>query len=172
VIVGVVEDVAMAVLLGAAYPDVYKAAESLNAAFLAMNFGGPDPNVQGRRSYEAMGARARPVPTIVFHGTADYTVRPVNADQVVAQAAQTADLASDGRDDGDYSATPDSTARGQVPGGRAYTRTTYDGLVERYSVDGMGHAWSGGSTAGSYTDPPGPDASRLTWRFFAEHPHS
>lgn len=174
---------AQAVIMGVTYPDVfaalsvnagleYKAAESLNGAFLAMNFGGPAPDTQGRRAYEAMGTRARPVPTIVFHGTADYTVRPVNGDQVVAQAAQTADLASDGRDDGNYSATPDTTARGQVPGGRAYTVTTYDGLIERWTIQGMAHAWSGGSTAGTYTDPAGPDASTATWRFFTEHPHS
>src|SRR2546429_635649 len=30
-------------------------------------------------------------------------------------------------------------------------------LVQHVVVDGMGHAWSGGSTAGSYTDPKGPN---------------
>ena len=67
-----------------------------------------------------------------------------------------------------------TTRQGQVPGGYRYTRFTYHDaegrdLVERWSVHGLGHAWSGGSYPGSYTDPRGPDASAEMVRFFEQH---
>jgi poly(3-hydroxybutyrate) depolymerase len=177
----------MAVILGATYPDVfaaigegsgleYQAADSVLTAYAAMARGGPEPNRQGARAYAAMGQVARPVPVIVFHGTADTRVTPVNADQVVSQWAQTNDLAADGRDDSNIDDRAESTTEGQVPGGRSFTHEVYadttTGLssIERYLVTGMGHAWSGGSSAGPHTDPTGPDASATMWRFFTEHP--
>jgi poly(3-hydroxybutyrate) depolymerase len=103
------------------------------------------------------------VPTIVFHGDQDSTVHPRNGDWVIAQSRATpADLQT-------------TVQRGRVPGGHAYSRTLHadargQTILEQWVIHGAGHAWSGGSPAGSYTDPRGPDAAREMLRFFLEHP--
>ncbi|PNB77000.1 poly(3-hydroxybutyrate) depolymerase, partial [Pseudomonas sp. FW305-BF6] len=85
---------AMSVIMGATYPDVfaaisvgagleYKAATSVTNAYTAMSSGGPNPSQQGDAAFSAMGSNKRVVPVVVFHGTSDYTVYPVNANQVI-----------------------------------------------------------------------------------------
>jgi len=161
---------AMAAVMAAEYPDLYAAAgvhsgvpyaaaNDVASAFAAMK--------QGRS--RSAGSTAQPVPLIVFHGDRDTTVAPANAmgliDDVLAAASA-----------GGSPGTPAATVTtGQVPGGRAYTRTCYQdatgaALAERWIIHQGGHTWSGGGPHGSYTDPDGPDASAELIRFFDEHP--
>ncbi|MBX6746621.1 MAG: PHB depolymerase family esterase [Acetobacteraceae bacterium] len=160
---------AAAAVMGQAYPDLYAAvgvhsglacgaARDLSSAFAAMRQGAAGVSF---RSSDAQ----RVVPTIVFHADRDTTVHPRNGDQVIAQsrAAAAAGLRTE-------------VQRGQVEGGHAFTRTIHANeegqvLLEQWLIHGGGHAWSGGSPAGSYTDPRGPDASREMLRFFLEHAH-
>jgi poly(hydroxyalkanoate) depolymerase family esterase len=184
-VAGLSAGAAMAVSLGATYPDVfaaigvhsgleYKAATNPLEAFMAMLLGGPDPMKQGQLAYHAMGSGARVVPTIVFHGTDDSIVQPVNGHQVVRQWMETDHLASQGA----YAAAfhkPSSTTHGQVPGGRSYTVYTWTdssgNVVQAYwKVDGMDHAWSGGSAGKPFSDPQGPNASLAMYQFFLAHP--
>jgi poly(hydroxyalkanoate) depolymerase family esterase len=155
---------AAAAIMGATYNDLYAAigihsglacgvATDLPSALVAMRQGGPDHKIiSGDRS---------PVPTIVFHGDRDATVHPNNGDQILEQSVRTMNAQK-------------KVHRGQVPGGHAYTRTILSdasghGMLEHWNIHGAGHAWSGGSPAGSYTDPRGPDATREMLRFFLEH---
>jgi poly(hydroxyalkanoate) depolymerase family esterase len=156
---------AAAAVMGATYPDLYAAigvhsglacgaAQDLPSALAAMRQGGPPAAGTSRN-----GSR-RPVPTIVFHGDRDTTVSPVNGDQVIAQSKAGADLRP-------------TVNRGQAEGGTTYTRTVQVDaggrpILEQWVLHGTGHAWSGGSPTGSYTDPRGPDASREMLRFFLE----
>ncbi len=164
---------AMSVVLGATYPDrfsaiavsaglEYAAAASLAGASTAQLDGGPDPATQAKAAATAMLAVARPVRVLVFHGTADAIVAPVNGDQVATQWRDT-----DAMLGAAVSSAPDATEMAQAPGGRSYTTTRWGDWVQKVAVDGMGHAWSGGAAAGSYTDPSGPNASELAWAFFA-----
>ena len=177
---------AMAAIVGEAYPDLYAAigvhsglapgaAHDLPSAFAAMRQGGPATPRRDIPTATASGRSARIVPAIVFHGDRDTTVHPRNADYLLEhyRVAKTAGASSKGETSG---STPRGTVRqGQVPGGHAYTRATYRdasgrAIVERWTVHGLEHAWSGGSFSGSYTDPKGPDASAEMMRFFNQHP--
>jgi poly(hydroxyalkanoate) depolymerase family esterase len=183
---GISAGAAMAVILGATHPDLYaaigihsgleyRAATDLITARSAMTRGGPDPVQQGAAAFTAMDGRARPMPTIVFHGTGDAVVKPVNGDQVVQQWMETDRLATNDAYRPDF-ARPTTLDSGQVPNGHAYTVARWSDergtvLQEYWRVTGMNHAWSGGSVFGSFTDPQGPGATEAMWDFFAHHPN-
>lgn len=174
----------MAAIMGATYPDLfaavgahsaleYQAATSLRDGYKAMRQGGPDPVQQGQAAYKAMGRFTRVVPTIVFHGTNDPVVSPINGDQLVRQWMQTDHLASYGTYNA-YFNRPTSVTPMQVPGGHAskvYAWNDNGGneIQEYWRINNMGHAWSGGSPSGSYTDSRGPGASEAMYAFFMSH---
>jgi poly(3-hydroxybutyrate) depolymerase len=66
-------------------------------------------------------------------------------------------------------ANPSTTTYGQVPAGQSYTTYTWNDtngnrIEEYWVVNGMGHAWSGGS--GTWGDPAGPSADLAMYNFF------
>ena len=152
---------ATAAIMGSTYPDLYAgvgihsglacgAAKDMPSAFSAMR--------QGGSALKVNSPRQRHPRAIVFHGDRDTTVNPVNGDQVIAQAKGAANLRI-------------AVETGQSASGVRYTRTNHSDehgrvMLEQWVLHGAGHAWSGGSPAGSYTDRNGPDASREMVRFF------
>lgn len=157
---------AMAAILGQAYPDLYAAvgvhsglpagcARDLITGLAAMK------KAPAKRARGA-GRPDRQVPVIVFHGDRDATVHPGNGDAVLHQFLQA--VPSEG--------LQTESKHGASGGGRGYTRTVVSeddrALAEYWELHGAGHSWSGGSAAGTYTDPAGPDASAEMLRFFLQ----
>jgi poly(hydroxyalkanoate) depolymerase family esterase len=155
---------AMAVIVGTLYPEMFAAVGVHSGLPFAAARDLPSALV-------AMRAGANPVrtrkdgglPIIVFHGDRDTTVHPRNGDALMVQGLN--------NQTGGKDAPAASVHEGNVPNGHRYTQTTHtlqDGspLAEHWVIHGAGHAWSGGSAHGSYTDAKGPDASREMMRFF------
>jgi poly(hydroxyalkanoate) depolymerase family esterase len=162
---------AAAAIMGETYPELYAAvgvhsglacgaARDLPSAFAAMSGNGP-VRVGSRVSTRGAQVAEHDVPTIVFHGDRDTTVHPRNGAEVVARAGGGVEVLSEAR---------------TTPHQRQFTRSirrdeTGRSVLELWEIHGAGHAWSGGSASGSFTDPNGPDATREMLRFFLEHAH-
>ncbi len=163
-VAGLSAGAAMAVILGATYPDVFKAVGvhsglALGAAHdVASAFGAMHGGARGR----TLAANGSGVPTIVFQGDQDATVVAANADAVIRQSVGAVD-----------GARTSARATPGAPGTRAHTTTRYVDLqgqtqAEKWMIRGGAHAWSGGSANGSYTESDGPDASVEMVRFFLD----
>lgn len=156
---------AMAAIMAEAYPELFAAvgihsglpvgaAHDVSSAFTAMRHAAARPAA-------AIAPGSSGVPAIVFHGDADATVDPGNATAIVARlSAREAGLRT-------------ATQQGVQPSGRNWTKASGRDAAgrlrfESWTVAGAPHAWSGGSPAGSYTDPSGPDASAEMVRFFRD----
>lgn len=96
---------------------------------------------------------------LVLQGSADPIVAPSNGAQA-AQLWAAVEAAMPGK--------PRSVQRGA-----RYRATVTDFrtrgrlVVTLCEVMGLGHAWSGGAAGKPYSDPKGPDASRMIWAFVA-----
>jgi poly(hydroxyalkanoate) depolymerase family esterase len=180
-VAGLSAGAAMAVILGAMYPELYlavgahsglpyRAAHDMPSAFAAMQ-GGTAHAGQFKQSTVTPVRHAETLswtPTIVFHGDNDRTVDARNSSAIVAQATV---IGSGQRP------LYGNVRKGTAPGGREYSRTDYvdnasQPIVEHWIVHGAGHAWSGGSPSGSFTDATGPDASAEMVRFFYSQPRA
>jgi poly(hydroxyalkanoate) depolymerase family esterase len=167
-VAGLSAGASMAALLVTRHPGRFKAlvmhsgvppgtAHSSASAFGAMH---------GRRSTRSLADSALAMglqpgvawpPLLVIHGGAD---RVVAADNAHAAVKAWADAA------GARAGAVSAQQRGKrypmkLTRFKAGRRTAAT-LVE---IEGLGHAWSGGAKSQAFSDPLGPDASRMVWRF-------
>ena len=174
-VAGLSAGAAMAVVLGETYPELYAGvgahsglargtAHDVPSALAAMRGGGPARTGTSTASPSPRSG-ARLMPTIVFHGDRDKTVDVKNGVEIVERATAI------GKNRVDWNVTVEHGV-GENEG--RFTRTIYaDGnrpLVESWLLHGAGHAWSGGSSNGSFTEAHGPDASSAMIQFFYSQP--
>ncbi|MBO2448697.1 hypothetical protein J4573_16465 [Actinomadura barringtoniae] len=161
---------------GAAYPDLYAAIGVSAGAGYGMDaltcLGMTDSNAPSYapQAVAQMGSHAHVMPFITFGGTWDILGENPNVGGCTRRAylawLATDNLLKPGTNGATYRDDPASTTTGQVSGGFSWSRmmarnTSGCQVSERWIVDGMGHDWSGGTTA-----PKGPSASEATWSFF------
>lgn len=166
---------AMAVTLLATYPELfaagaahsavpYRAATNALAGLKVMRKGAAADTTAVRDLVTATGG-AVPPRLLVLHGSRDTIVAPGNARALAGQWRGAVERII-GR--------PLRESLAAVMDGPTHewnaTATTYgDGgnaRIELWLVGTLGHAWSGGSKEGSFTDPAGPSATALMLRFF------
>ncbi|MGA9859202.1 MAG: PHB depolymerase family esterase [Solirubrobacteraceae bacterium] len=167
--------------LGAAYPDLYAAIGiHSGGGYLAVTDGCPPRPAAGtgtsaRATLTAMGSRAHVMPVIVFHGNRDGQIPYRCGQQAFAQWLATDDLVLRRQHGSPVSSNPSDASHPSVAGKRAYTVLSYAvgsgcPIAEFWSIDGMGHFWSGGSADPAslrFSDPSGPSASAASWAFFS-----
>jgi poly(hydroxyalkanoate) depolymerase family esterase len=149
----------------------FQAATSSTEAWMSMSQGSKqDLKKTSALAARCTGAGAKIRPIFVIHGKSDFTVNPVNGERIVSQFTQVNDLLDDGQANGTQNLTVLKSENGKTPSGRTYQMISYGGQghiqIVKLLVDGMSHAWSGGASGGSYTDPQGPNASEMIVQAF------
>ncbi|HEV3052434.1 MAG TPA: PHB depolymerase family esterase, partial [Longimicrobium sp.] len=161
----------MAINTAASYPDLYAAvgvhsgtaygaASSVGEALTVMRTGPAESDALVERARQVLRSSGRDwLPIIVFHGAADAVVNPQNGRRLASQWAVAG-------------GAKDFLRSEEQIGGLKVVKDRWGPAVELWMIEGLGHAWSGGSPEGTYTDARGPDASREMLRFFLSHPRS
>ena len=164
----------MAALLATHYPARFQAvvmhsgvapgAARSSATALAAMRGRHVPPMPVTAVGKAMGAAAAMTtlpPLLILHGDQDVVVSPSNAGSAAAVWAAATGAAP--------------VASRSLQRGRRHPMRVTDFKVRGKTsvtlceIAGLGHAWSGGAAKLAFSDPAGPDATRMAWAFAARH---
>ena len=149
---------------------VFATSDSAMSAYRTMQQGSPHAHSAVVREFLSEHAGFPGMPVMVIHGDEDTVVRRINAEELAQQflsvnAAQLSSTEATRRLHGGRSA-------GQKPRLAYHTDTWYakrKPFVVNCTINGLGHAWSGGDRSVQYTEPSGPNASLMMWEFFEHH---
>lgn len=171
-IAGISAGGAMTAILGATYPEMFSAiavhsgiayglATDMSQALVAMRSPKADGAALGNAVVTAMGKRRKILPVFIAQGSIDMSVNVAHASLLVEQW-----LVANG-----HAGALPIVGHSASTGGYSSDRSTYRAangrpLIEVWMVNGLAHAWSGGSKDGTYTDEKGPDISRAIVAFF------
>jgi len=183
---GMSSGASMVNILGNCYPERFKALASHDGTQYASTRTGLDfsdvvlygPSVDAPAA-AAMGdacssfvaRRPKQMPIIIFHGMKSPLMSPAHAFAIENEFKIFNDLLDNGVRDTSYYLSKDVkfySGEGKTYGYNKYTlvNPNHDVLIERYMINDLEHAWSGGVTTVPYNDPKGPDATALIINFF------
>lgn len=149
---------------------VFATSDSALSAYRTMQQGAPHAHSAVVREFLAEHADFPGMPVMVIHGDEDTVVRRINAEELAQQF-----LLINGRQLSGAVATRRLHAgrsAGQKPRLSYHTDTWYTKrkpYMVNCTVNGLGHAWSGGDRSVEFTEPSGPNASLMLWEFFEHH---
>ena len=162
-VVGLSAGACMASILAEQAPDVFAGVAAMAGVALHAAHDVPSAYaaMRGQRQFDApvtlgrsnLYRRSR---AIVWTGANDRRVAPANAWELGTQFARLFGL--NASPDEEETALDGKRSRWHDRSGHA--------RVEVRELNGIGHAWSGGSLRGSYTAPSGPNFSEALFRFF------
>ena len=166
----------------AAYPDIYAAVGIVESAgygdWSCFPTGvGIPVEASAQFAFAQMGPRARVVPRFVIGSSGDLAFPAPCANKALEQGLRTDNLVISGRQARPISLTPAAVRSRRKPGGYGYTVSTYRDphgclVGEKWLIDGMPHAWPGGTSDpayAGYSDPKAPSGAAGSWAFFRRY---
>jgi len=186
-VVGLSAGAALAAVLGLRYPRLVRGvlshsglacgAASTPATALTVMRHGPDNDVAriADEARAAEGPTLQPVALLVVQGDRDDVVAPINGAGLVDQFLRFNTHAAGHDGYRPAGGLPPSDAMSHEAGSSERHGVRIDDwiaagrvIVRHVTVEGMGHAWSGGNAELAFADPLGPDALELLARFAAD----
>lgn len=183
---GMSSGASMVNILGNCYPERFKALASHDGTqFYATRTGldfadvvlcgpsvdAPSAALAGDACSSLVARRPKQMPIIIFHGMKSPLMSPAHAFAIENEFKILNDLLDNGVRDTSYFLSKDVkffSGEGKTYGYNRYTlvNQNHDVLIERYMINDLEHAWSGGVGSVPYNDPKGPDATGLIIDFF------